>query len=179
MPISEQAFREELDGYLKRIGGEYSKKAKRNKHIADLLGSPRGAWDDVLELVRKKAINSETENAKAANIPLESSEQKQFVAWFKDTYPITDIMMIRNDGTRTGAEKTEQLLMGLLPGAADLFIPDWLCWVEIKRSKKSLTEWKEKQQGFAARRSVAGQTYLLCYGCEDAKLQINEFLKEV
>ena len=69
--------------------------------------------------------------------------------------------------------------MGLLPGAADLFIPDWLCWVEMKRAKKSLTEWSKKQQAFAERRREAGQTYLLCYGFEDAKRKITEFLIEV
>lgn len=181
MAITQDVFRTELDGYLKRIGGDLLKKKNRNNMIGNIIFRfGQDEYDHILEHYRKEAIEAEEERKRkdAKRIKLEAEEQKMFVAWFKETYPDTDIMLIRNDGTRTPAERTDQLLMGLLPGASDLFIPDWLCWIEMKRSVASLSTWDEKQQAFAERRRNAGQKYLLCHGFEDAKRQVLEVINE-
>ena len=129
---------------------------------------------------RDAILDEEESRAKAMNrkadVPLEKTERINFVQWFKATYPEVKIMMIRNDGSRSFAEKPEQMLMGLLPGASDLYIPEWHCWVEMKRVKNST--WSVEQQDFCYYVRRCRDTYLLCYGFEDAKRQIKQFVMD-
>jgi len=76
-------------------------------------------------------------------------------------------MMIRNDGYRTPSERTEQLLMGLHPGAADLFIPELRLWIEMKRVKGGTL--REEQVAFRNDVRPIGYRYAMAEGCEEAK----------
>jgi len=106
------------------------------------------------------------EQNKKKPMPLESEEQKKVVAWFRKNYPNQKIVMIRNDGTRTAKEKTEQIELGLCPGAADLFIPHLNLWLEMKRVKNS--KQSEKQIEFEKWAKSIGHHYAVGYGHADA-----------
>ena len=106
--------------------------------------------------------------------PTEFKEQCDFVAWFRNEYPGIVLMSIRNGGSRSPKESRDQMLEGLYPGAADLFIPAWLCWIEVKRVRGSV--WSEQQQAFKAYVESIGQTYLLAYGFEDGRSKLISFL---
>lgn len=108
-------------------------------------------------------------------IPKEKKEQKDFVAWFKKNHPSVKIMMIRNDGYRTPREKVEQKEMGLLSGAADLYIPEWHLWIEMKRIKGSRLS--EEQANFRDYvRNECGDNWMMPKGCEDAIQLIQWFI---
>jgi hypothetical protein len=103
---------------------------------------------------------------KTNDSPKESTEQMRFVSWFNKTQE-RKIIMVRNDGTRTPIEKANQNAMGLYKGVSDLLVPDGMIWIEMKRIKGST--WPQEQKAWKAYVESLGQTYLLCYGCEDAK----------
>ncbi len=98
--------------------------------------------------------------------PKESWEQIQVVAWFRKHHPDHKIIMVRNDGTRTAKEKVEQIRLGLCTGAADLYIPCIHTWIEMKRIKGS--SWSDEQKEFKEYVESIKDTYLLCYGHEQA-----------
>lgn len=114
-------------------------------------------------------IGEVQENKRAATKkpPLESTEQMRFVKWFKENYPCLHIISIRNDGTRTGFEKTSQKLMGLCPGASDLFIPELRLFIEMKRTKGSNTS--QEQKDFINSMWKCGYRAFICHGFEEAK----------
>ena len=62
------------------------------------------------------------------------------------TYPGIVIMSIRNGGSRSPAERVEQIMEGLHPGATDIYIPEWHCWIEFKKIKGGVLS--EKQEIF-------------------------------
>lgn len=109
--------------------------------------------------------------------PLEATEQKAFVKWFRETYPDHKILMVRNDGYRLNKEKNEQLEMGLEPGATDLYIPWLKLWVEMKRVKGSVIS--EKQNQFRDYVLSLGDSHIFGYGALDAIEQVtNEIIKK-
>jgi len=162
--ISDDVFRTELDASLKRQG---LKKAVRSAYITTLLSVDGLDRDGMLELNETQAREHEQQKKEAAHIPLEKEEQKAFVAWYKHTFPGSIIMMIRNDGYRTMSERTEQLLMGLHPGAADLFIPELRLWIEMKRVKGG--KLSAEQVEFRNEIRPLGYRYAMAEGCEEAK----------
>ncbi len=167
--INDDVFAAELEKYLK---AQNITKEERQKTINTYLKYSPKSRDSILDEEEAKA----KEKQKKSCVPLEKSEQIELVQWFKAEYPGVHIMMIRNDGYRTFAERPEQLMMGLLPGASDLYIPAWHCWIEMKRVKGSV--WSAEQQKFADYVRTCGDRYLLCYGFEDAKQQIKELRHE-
>lgn len=108
-------------------------------------------------------------------LPSEHAEQVTLVAWFRRTYPGVRIFAIPNGGLRGKLTAHKLKLEGVSPGAPDLFIPEWLTWVEMKRQKGgSLSahqkEWIEYLEGI-------GQRVIVGRGFEDAKRQILELKK--
>ena len=164
--ISDAVFTEEMHRHLK---AQNIPKKDRDRRIKEYLKD---------NIDRDMFLDNEQCNAALAKkktpIPSEFNEQCQFVAWFKKTYPGVVIMSIRNGGYRTPKERTEHLLEGLHPGAADLFIPAWLCWIEMKRVKGGVQS--DNQKEFEAYIESIGQTYLLCEGFEIAKKKIVNFV---
>jgi len=162
--ISDDVFRAQLDAALKRQG---LKKAVRSAYITEALSVDGLDRDALLELSETLAREHEQKKKDDAHIPLEKEEQKAFVAWYKETFPGSIIMMIRNDGYRTMSERTEQLLMGLHPGAADLFIPELRLWIEMKQVKGG--KLSPKQAEFKEAIKTAGYGYFMAEGAEEAK----------
>lgn len=71
----------------------------------------------------------------ADRVPTEHEEQREFVWWFRRTYPEVRIFAIPNGGARSRREGGRLKLEGVSPGVPDLFIPAWLLWIEFKKSK--------------------------------------------
>ena len=164
--ISDAIFTEEMNRHLK---AQNIPKKDRDKRIKEYLNEDINR-DMALDLAQSQSAIAN----KKPLIPSEFSEQCQFVAWFKEKHPGVVIMSIRNGGSRTPKERTDQMLEGLHPGAADLFIPEWLCWVEMKRAKGGVQS--DKQKEFEVYVQGIGQTYLMCEGFEIAKKKIVNFV---
>lgn len=162
--ISDDVLRSKLDAALKAQG---HKKAVRNAYITEVLSVEGVDRDAIIELNENVARDAQYKQKDDARIPLEKEEQKAFVAWYRQTFPGSIIMMIRNDGYRTPSERTEQLLMGLHPGAADLFIPELRLWIEMKRVKGG--KLSNEQLEFKADVGSYGYRYAMAEGCDMAK----------
>lgn len=67
--------------------------------------------------------------------PTEDAEQATLVSWFRREYPGVLIFSVPNGGFRhkSTAQKLKQT--GQVAGIPDLFIPEWLLWIEMKRVK--------------------------------------------
>ena len=65
---------------------------------------------------------------------------------------------------------------GVSAGVPDLFVPEWLLWIEFKRQKggsvsKEQKEWHEYLDSI-------GQTVLICKGAEHAREIVLNFVKK-
>lgn len=93
-------------------------------------------------------------------IPTEHEEQREFVSWFKKTYPDVRIFAIPNGGFRGKAQAGRLKAEGVSPGVPDIFIPAWMLWIEFKRQKggsvsKEQKEWHEYLIGIGHKVMVA------------------------
>ena len=121
-------------------------------------------------------MKKESKRRVTAPCPLEAVEQKNVVKWFRENYPGHKIISIRNDGSRTPAEKMEQIRMGLCVGAADLYIPVIHTWIEMKRVKGSV--WSQEQKEFGEYViKYTHDLYYVCHGADEAIETIKELMK--
>lgn len=174
--ISDDVFKTELDGLLKRQG---FKKRQRDDYITlSMINVPNFARNNYLELNEQAARRIELQKQQSKKIKSEFEEQCEFVAWFKKEFPTIKIMAIRNHGTRTPREKVDQMREGLLPGAADLYIPKWHLWIEFKRSKGGILS-KDQIEFRDYVIDECGDNYILAEGCENGRLALLEFLGKI
>lgn len=165
--ISDDTFTEEMHRHLK---AQKMCKRERERRIKTYLTQTMIDRDMILDVEQMQAAIAQKKDP----VPTEFKEQCDFVEWFKKTYPGVVIMSIRNGGYRTPKERTDQIREGLRPGSADLFIPAWLCWVEMKRVKGGVQS--DVQKEFERYVQSIGHTYLLCNGFEVAKEKILRFV---
>lgn len=122
-------------------------------------------------------------------IPSEAQEQRWLVKWLKSHHLLQRfVVKTNNEGKRTEIQGRNLKLMGLHPGASDLFIayPNRSrtkagLWLEVKRNmhyppsaRKSET-WIAEEEFIADMRTVgfAGE---MCYGWIDGKRIVEEYL---
>lgn len=110
-------------------------------------------------------------------VPTEHEEQREFVRWFRQSYPSVRIFAIPNGGSRSQREGGRLKLEGVSAGVPDLYIPACRAWLEMKRQKGgSLSpeqkDWRDYLQSI-------GDVWMVAKGCEDAKKQIIELLKRI
>lgn len=110
-------------------------------------------------------------------VPTEHEEQREYVRWFRKSYPDVRIMAIPNGGARSQATAGRLKAEGVSPGVPDLFIPAWGLWVEMKRAKggRVSPEQKDWHQYLAS----CGYRVIIGHGQTDAikqtqQLRINE-----
>lgn len=110
-------------------------------------------------------------------VPTEHEEQREYVRWFRKSYPDVRIMAIPNGGARSQATAGRLKAEGVSPGVPDLFIPAWGLWVEMKRTKggRVSPEQKDWHQYLAS----CGYRVIIGHGQTDAikqtqQLRINE-----
>ncbi len=163
--ISDTTFRNELDRHLKKRKIKANdRRAIIKKYLDDDINTCRDHMLDREEFKTQCFLRvSREEN----NVPSEFKEQCDFVKWFKSEYPDIVIMSIRNGGYRNPRERTEQLMEGLHPGAADLYIPEWKLWIEFKKIKGGVLS--ENQEKFRDYVLGIGDKWILANGCEDGK----------
>jgi len=170
--ISDIVFRAEADASLKKMK---IKKAERNEKICQWLSGPVIDRNGFLDSLKKES----EDYTKSQRIPTENEEQCAFVAWFKESYPRHKIVMIRNDGTRTKAEKAMQIMMGLCAGAADIYIPHTHTWIEFKRQKGGVLSDKQAEFRDYVNENCQGDNWILALGFEDGKEKYLKTLIEV
>ena len=106
----------------------------------------------------------------------EHEHQRELVRWFRQTWPGTLIFAIPNGGARSLATAGRLKAEGVTPGVPDLFVPAWGLWIEMKRAKGGVVSPEQKKM-IKALESV-GYCVLVCRGCEDAKAQIEQHIKD-
>jgi hypothetical protein len=97
----------------------------------------------------------------------EHVEQREFVSWFRKSYPDVRIFAIPNGGLRNKITAGKLKVEGVTAGVPDLFIPEWLVWIEMKTEGKGKVsaqqkDWKQYLE------KISHQVFI-CYGCEAAK----------
>jgi VRR-NUC domain len=108
-------------------------------------------------------------------IPSEHVEQRDFVQWFRRTQINVRIFAIPNGGHRSPSQACRLKVEGVSPGVPDLFVPEWLLWVEMKRKKKGKVS-LEQLSWMEYLKSI-GHTVIVAKCAEDAIYQTEEFLK--
>ena len=105
----------------------------------------------------------------------EHVEQRDFVEWFRQTFHNVKILSIPNGGDRSPSVALQMKLEGCLPGVPDLYVPKWHLWIEMKRFGGSLSSHQAKMIDYL--KNECGDNTMVCYGFEDAKEQVLQFVK--
>lgn len=119
----------------------------------------------------------------------ENQEQRQLVKWIRDRADISPfVIKITNEGRMTVGQRCNLILMGLCPGASDLFIavPNVKyhgLWIEMKRNKRysaseMATESWISQEDFQKRVRFHGYAAFFCYGFDHAKKVIESYFDQ-
>lgn len=103
-------------------------------------------------------------------IPSEHLEQVGLVSWFRRSYPDVRIFAVPNGGARSASTGAALKAEGVVPGVPDLFVPEWLLWVEMKRAKGGTVS--PDQRDWIAYLESIGHRCIVGRGFEDAKAQI-------
>tara|TARA_R110000868_G_scaffold87492_1_gene244707 strand:- start:1926 stop:2291 length:366 start_codon:yes stop_codon:yes gene_type:complete len=98
----------------------------------------------------------------------EHVEQREFVQWWRRTYPDHWIFAIPNGGWRTPATALKLKLEGVSPGVPDLFIPSLAFFIEMKAVGGTLSD---AQKTWIAHLESCQYTVMVAYGFEDAVRQ--------
>ena len=110
------------------------------------------------------------------SISSEHIEQRNFVAWFRQQFKNVRIFAIPNGGARSKITALQLKLEGVAPGVPDLFIPEWVLWVEMKRAKGGRLS--PQQKDWIQYLEAIGHTVLVCHGCDDAMQKIKNYIKK-
>lgn len=127
-------------------------------------------------------------------VPTENQEQRALVKWIKLQPKLRELILkIDNEGERTQAQGWHAKMMGLMPGASDLFLAVPVIsprfkhgfraglWIEMKRAmryppSKRMTDTWLAQETFQERMKSVGYAAKFCYGWEDGVQAIERYL---
>lgn len=112
-------------------------------------------------------------------VPTEAEEQEALFAWCL----VNGIEMVHipNERKCTAYVAGQLLRQGLRNGFPDNFIPIARggfhgLFIELKRAKKSLSKKSPEQREWVKKLNAAGYKAVFCYGAEEAKKVISEYL---
>lgn len=134
----------------------------------------------------KETQRGATQEAKTAIqraiTPLEEDEQRDFAEWLDCQGVLW--AHIPNERKASLAVLSSLARQGLKKGFPDNFIAvargKWHgLFIELKRVKKCLSVRSKEQREWIKRLNAAGYKALFCYGAEEAKKAVREYLKEV
>lgn len=108
--------------------------------------------------------------------PLEHLEQLSYVSWFEQTFPAIRLLAIPNGSHRHKAVAAKLKQEGVKRGVPDLFIPEWMLWVEMKRQKGGRLSTEQKE--WIEYLSSVGYTCIVGYGWEDAMTKTLAFASD-
>lgn len=100
-------------------------------------------------------------------VPLEHEEQKNFVKWFRMQYPKVRIFAVPNAAARGHNAASYMKAEGLSAGCPDVWIPEFLMCIEMKRIKGSATS--PEQISWRDYMLSIGWSAHICNGFEEAK----------
>jgi len=100
----------------------------------------------------------------------EHLQQVRLVSWFRRSYPGIRVFAVPNGGARSGPQGASLKAEGVSPGVPDLFVPEWLLWVEMKRETGGVVS--PVQKDWIAYLEGIGHRVIVGRGFEDAKRQI-------
>lgn len=103
-------------------------------------------------------------------VPSEHLEQVRLVSWFRRNYPGVRIFAIPNGGLRSASQGAALKASGTVAGIPDLFVPEWLLWVEMKRETGGVVS--PVQRDWIAYLEGIGHHCIVGRGFEDARRQI-------
>jgi hypothetical protein len=106
-------------------------------------------------------------------LPTEDEEQMNFIKWFRRTYPGVLIFAIPNGGKRNLATAARQKATGTVRGIPDLFVPEWLLWIEMKRQKGG--KLSEEQKNIKKLLESFQHCVIVPAGSADAESQVTDF----
>ena len=106
------------------------------------------------------------DNPDADSVPSEHVEQREFVSWFRKTFPGVRIAAIPNGGRRSKSEAMRLKAEGVDPGIPDLVVPEWLWWCEMKRQKGGTVS--KEQKKWHEYLKWCGYQVSVCRGCDEA-----------
>ena len=112
--------------------------------------------------------------------PKEDEEQKEFAAWLDET----GLLWYHTPNERRASE-TELINLtaqGMKKGVPDNFIAEPRgkyhgLYIELKRSKKSLSRKSPEQREWIESLNEKGYKAVFCYGAEEAKRAVLEYIK--
>jgi hypothetical protein len=105
----------------------------------------------------------------------EHQEQSLFVEWFEFTYPNVRLFAIPN-GVRTSIRQAIKAKKeGMRSGVPDIYIPSHKLWIEMKRSKGSVTSPAQKDWHHYLV-DHCGDTVFIAKGFDDAMRQVVPFM---
>ncbi len=117
----------------------------------------------------------------------ESQEQRALVKWIKTQRIFDDLLIkLNNEGKRTDAQGWNLKLLGMSPGASDLFLAYPTrkfhgLWLEVKQNRQytpsemAKPSW-QAQIKFLERMNSVGFAGHFCYGWEHGKRIIENYL---
>lgn len=103
-------------------------------------------------------------------IPTEHEEQREFVSWFRKTYPGVRIFAIPNGGARSPSVAGRLKAEGVSKGVPDLYIPAWRVWVEMKRQKGGAVS--PEQKDWRQYLENIGDCVIVANGCAVAQQRV-------
>jgi hypothetical protein len=106
-------------------------------------------------------------------IPSEHEEQREFVRWFRQTYPGVRMFAIPNGGARSPSVAGRLKAEGVSKGVPDLYIPAWRVWVEMKRTKGGSVS--PEQKDWISYLASIGDFVIVAKGFDDAQRQTIAF----
>lgn len=105
----------------------------------------------------------------------EHVEQREFVSWFRKTYPAIRILAIPNGSQRSRTTGARLKAEGVVAGVPDLLIPAWNLWIEMKRADGGTTS--AVQKDWHRYLESIDHTVLVCAGFLQAKEKVEELVK--
>lgn len=107
----------------------------------------------------------------------EWAEQSGFLVWFHQRYPQILIFSIPNGEYRPPKTAIKLKVTGVVAGVPDLFVPEWKCFLELKRKEGGVLSHSQKKM--IAHLRTIGYTVIVGYGATDASRQILDFRAKV
>lgn len=105
----------------------------------------------------------------------EHVEQREFVSWFRKTYPAIRILAIPNGSQRSRTTGARLKAEGVVAGVPDLLVPAWNLWIEMKRADGGSVSTQQKD--WHRYLESIDHTVLICAGFLQAKEKVEELVK--
>lgn len=105
----------------------------------------------------------------------EHVEQREFVSWFRKTFPAIRILAIPNGSQRSRTTGARLKAEGVVAGVPDLLVPAWNLWIEMKRADGGSVSTQQKD--WHRYLESIDHAVFVCAGFLQAKEKVEELVK--